>query len=647
MSIRHYFLSMDNFLDMQKKICRKLKLKYYKYAHNYIHGKINKLDFKDISFFDLSHVQINDIDDISNIVEIANKYLEGIFDILGSGELFLGDIDWHKDYISGYKWKPNIFFLNYIQESINSSSDVKYPRELSRSHQLLHCAEAFIITKDNKYAEYVVSQIDSWIDENPLMYSINWGCAMDVAIRAVNWIWALSLIQDYLIEKESFFNKVKVSLYEHGWFVYRNPEKTSPCSHNHYLADLSGQIHLGLLFRNTPEGEKWLNEGIKELYSEIRYQILPCGMSYERSTHYNRLVLELIVVPILLLKQHNYEIPQDIWSRLESMFDYIKCILPEDGNMPIIGDQDNGRLLPFGTKELNDFRYLLSIGALLFNRNDFKEFSNGYNVYCNLLIPSCTKQSFEAIKGTCSERESKAFPDAGFFVMRSKNDYLLFNVSGKGLYPEICSTTHTHSDLLSIEIISNGESFICDCGSYVYTANAEQRAYFRSTAMHNTATIDNLSQNIITKENLWDFERNAIPFVTTWNSTNEYDYIEAYHTGYLRLQSPVIHKRNVLYNKIDRNWVITDFFEMSDKHTVDIHYHFAPEVVLKKDNLVVLIKGIRNQLSMEFECDNEYNILIEDSFISRSYGKMISNKKIRINITNDRNFKIITYIKRK
>ena len=107
-------------------------------------------------------------------------------------------------------------------------------------------------------------------------------------------------------------------------------------------------------------------------------------MSYERSTNYNRLVLELIIVPVLLLKV-THEIPQDIWYRLEKMFEFIMYCLKPDGTAPIIGDQDDGRLLPFGAEETIDYRYLLSLGALLFNRPDFKHYGNGFNVYCSIL----------------------------------------------------------------------------------------------------------------------------------------------------------------------------------------------------------------------------------------------------------------------
>ena len=101
--------------------------------------------------------------------------------------------------------------------------------------------------------------------------------------------------------------------------------------------------------------------------------------------------------------------------------------------------------------------------------------------------------------------------------MRKEGNYLLFNATGKGQYPELRPGAHTHSDLFSFELFTHGRSFLIDPGSYVYTADADQRMLFRSTKMHNTVTVDGESQDIMYRENLWDFERNAIPEVQDGN----------------------------------------------------------------------------------------------------------------------------------
>lgn len=643
MSKLDYLKSIDGFCKAINRIEHKGKQILYRYIpssykKNVASAKWDKLYYPHITTTSFPAKYFLDV------LNTADSFLSGKYDILGSGELQIEKVNWSKDYKSGYEWKPGTFYTGYVQEGISTNSDVKWPREISRAHQLLQCAVAYDATQNEKYAEFVVNQILDFISSNPLMRSINWGCTMDVAIRAVNWIWALAIIQKTYQLDTSKRIIIEQSLYEHGWFIYRNPEGGMACNHNHYLADLSGQIQLGLLFRDSKEGNIWLSDGINQLYKEIRSQILPTGMSYERSTHYNRLVLELILVPVLQLKQNGYEVPQDIWYRIETMFDFISHILQPDGEVPIIGDQDNGRLLPFSDGQLNNFRYLMSLGALLFVRSDFKQLGEGYNLYCRYLVDNKTEIDFDSLPVIQNVSKSMSFPDAGFYLMRKDKDYLLFNASGKGLNPEISSTTHTHSDLLSFVLSAAGEQFLIDPGSFVYTADAEQRMYFRSTEMHNTATVDGESQNILRKENLWDFERNAIPLVQTWESNEKYDLISASHNGYCRLPDPVTHRRTIRFSKESPLWSIRDQFSAKKNHNYCLFFHVAEGIGITKENDSIILKGKTSSLQINFSTDTEINLEIINTFISRAYGVKKTGEAIVVKIHANKSFEILTNI---
>lgn len=557
----------------------------------------------------------------NELKNFANNSVEGVFNLLGSGSIKLDPIDWHTDFKTGYKWKPGIFYRRYAQEEINSSSDVKIPRELSRCHHLLKLGLIYRLTKDEKFAKTSIDHILNWIDNNPLMFSINWGCTMDVAIRSVNWIWALALLQGSSFLNREVIRIIKGSLYQHGWFIWRNPEKEPVYSANHYLADIAGQIYLGLLFQGIKEADLWLEKGKHELFREIRIEILPSGMSYERSTNYNRLVIELILYPILLLRNSGHEIPMDIWYRLEKMFEFVMYSLKPDGTSPIIGDQDNGRLLPFGVEDLNDFRYLLSIGALLYNRPDFKAHGDGFNVYCSILGGDDALERWRSIKSCSANLESRAFHDVGIYILRSKGDYLLLNASGKGLYPELGVGTHTHSDLLSFELFTHGKTFLVDPGSYIYSADAEARMMFRSTYMHNTVVIDGVSQDEILKDVLWDFKRKAIPKVTKWESNYNHDLISASHSGYSRLNDPVLHERSLSYIKKTSLWIIRDSFTGNDKHKFEWFFHFNTGIDFKIYKNVVETKCTDGKnILIDFEPKTGLIFLKKDSCVSKSYG---------------------------
>jgi uncharacterized heparinase superfamily protein len=627
-----YFQSFDAFIQLifiLRQITRKF---YYRFFRREIQKDIEKFGRKAIenqlflsginSLISLPNkLTLNSEDAVLSIGE-ADRLLQNIYNLLGSGDKVLDPMDWHTDFKTGFRWAPGTFYKDYKQEGIDTNFDVKVPRELSRCHHFLKLALSYQLTKDEKYAGLCIRQMENWIQENPLMLSINWGCTMDVAIRAINWIWALRLISGSLSLTDESVTGIKSSLYEHGWFIYRNPEKNTFNNHNHYLSDLVGQIHLGLIFQQLPEPKKWLDEGIGELYREMRMQILPTGMSYERSTNYHRLVLELLLVPILLLKRNGHEIPSDIWYRLEKMFEFIMFTLKPNGITPIIGDQDDARLLPFGCEKNTDYRYLLSLGSILFDRADFKKQGDGYNIYCAILGGENSKEKHEVLTEHTSGLTSVSFPDSGFFIMRKEDNYFLFNASGKSRYAEMLSGTHTHSDLLSFELYTQGKSFLIDPGSYVYTADAAQRKLFRSTQMHNTVAIDGESQNIIHKEVLWDFERNAIPEVIKWSSSELNDSIVARHNGYMRLKQPVSHQRTINFDKQNIIWLIKDELAGKGVHLFEWFFHFDTGIDFSiNNNEIKTLCGDGKNILIRMTGNDKIQARKEKSYVSKAYGE--------------------------
>ena len=138
---------------------------------------------------------------------------------------------------------------------------------------------------------------------------------------------------------------------EKGLFVLEN---------NHYVSDIVGLIYIGLLFRNTRQGKKWLKFGIKELKRQIKKQIYDDGCDFEASTCYHRLVLELFLYAAIFVIQDEINkkeyqtsdftktgeevLGQKYIEKLKKMFEATLYLLKPDGNMPQIGDNDNGRL---------------------------------------------------------------------------------------------------------------------------------------------------------------------------------------------------------------------------------------------------------------------------------------------------------------
>ena len=567
------------------------------------------------------------------MIKNGNHILSGKYSFLGVKNIDFENINWHKDYLSLFQWKPGTYYKNYTQVDLSNNSDVKIPRELSRSHHILQVAVAYKLTKDQRFSNFVLKQIDNWIDNNPLMYSINWGCSMDISIRAINWMWALSLISvSYNKNDEKLLKKINTSLYEHGWFIYRNLEgNIFNYNNNHYLSNLSGLIFIGEVFQDDHEAKKWTKYAKYSFFREIRLQILPSGMSFERSFHYNRLVLEIINWSFIFLNHNNHKVPQDISTILENMYNFLYITIKPDSSVPNIGDQDNGRLLPFGNEKVDDFKYLFSISSVLFNNYQMKENGNGYNIYCSQLGKKYNLKNYNNIYPyRKSTLRSKYINDAGFLIIRDGLNYMITNIKSRGNYLDSkIQTVHTHSDLLSFELFINDKTFIVDPGTYAYSSDSKLRNLYRSTIMHNTAIIDNNNQEHVNDKKIFEMSNNSNPNLELFKETNNSIFFSAYHDGYKRLKNSVIHKRTVNYNKKNKSWSISDSFLGNGTNLIETAFHFSEKVQLlshKKNSFIT--KSIGSNIKISFTSKSKFKVLKRNYLLSKVLEFFTNQKKL-------------------
>ncbi|MBM4399727.1 MAG: alginate lyase family protein [Candidatus Cloacimonetes bacterium] len=585
--------------------------------------------------------------DRDRILNAADKIVAGEYTVFGKSFDFSTKIPWNMDCLTGFAWNSGVLFKKYVQVDVNNNADVKYPRELSRFHHALILGQAFYLTKNIKYYRKYKDDILDWIKENPFMKSINWGCTQDVAIRAVNWLWGIAFFNKEIDKDKQFRKEINRCLYKHGFYIYLYPEKGFYNNHNHYISDLVGQIYLGLYFRNNRYAKDWLEWGIEELYKEIRYQILPSGVSYEKSINYNRFVAEMLFSAIILLHRNGYDIPQDILHRLESMQDFILHYIKPDGNTPVIGDQDDARLHPFSINSNLDHRYLLCIGAVMFNRGDLKYYAGKFYADCAFLLGEKAVTTFDSIDADDTHLSSKPFSDAGFYIIRDNDNYMFINNSGKSKYSELGGSTHTHSDLLSFELVMCNKSFIIDPGTFVYSGDPDLRMHFRSTKMHNTMTVDRQNQNRLQREQLWDFPEDAKPNTIMWKDDSNCVTFIGEHSGYSKLKDPVIHQRKVQYDKTERYFSIADYAIGKGKHHYQLYFHFDNDIELQiSDNSVKTMSPDNIDIELKFNCSESITIKCLEELVSKAYGSATKAKMIEVDTVAMGDFYIETIIKR-
>jgi len=526
----------------------------------------------------------------AQLIDQARRIVkEHCWPLLGFGEKCFGKeaIEWNRDPLSGFSWPLDYHAdINLIR---HDGSDARVVWELNRLSHFITLGRAYAVTSDDTFSKEFFQQLNDWRAQNPTARGVNWNCAMEVALRAINLLAAFQLFLR-APEMDDLALKEFLKLFDqHGAHIRRNLEFSHIASSNHYLADVVGLLWLGVMLPELQSASEWREFGLRELLREMDQQLLADGADNEASTGYHRLKAEIFLYSFVLCHLNGIDIDEKYWSKLRAMIDYVRAYSRPDGYAPLLGDSDSGQFLPIVRRRGDDHSYLLAVGAAV-------------------------------------------FPDAGTYVLRDDDLYLLFNASESGINGR---GSHGHNDALSIEVSAGDAAFIVDPGSYIYTSNLPERHVFRSTAYHSTVQVDGQEQNTIDQAIPFIIGNEARPRVPSWETNAEADTIVAEHYGYRRLSQPVTHRRLVRFDKRRRFWSIEDELTGEGTHEFSFRFHVAPGVdatvrpegtvelydKINRARLLIVCKKPDRQGGQLVENAIEIEPMLEPQFSSHDYGQ--------------------------
>lgn len=591
----------------------------------------------------------------SDITHEADLIKDHIFDFLGTTGKAGDHIDWCADIRTAFTWP--IYYHKDCPIFFDNDSDIVYVWELSRFQHLFAISKAFLISGDKTYLNEICSQISTWIKQNPYKMGPNWITAMDVSIRAINWILVLCLIEPGLKKKRFFMTRVLVLLYLHGKFLENNlPLRRHRSGKwigtNHHMATLAGLIYLGFLFKDTSFGERWLHIGKSMLFSEIEEQFHPEGDNFEKATCYHRLVSEVATSCIIILRINNYEIPEHILVKMAKAYQFIVDYTRPDGKAPQVGDTDDGRLYRLGSyfnDDVASHSHLVELGKVLFHGHT--DISAGrdvplreeniwlsYKILRENKLPTDCNNKCDFAPGRKS-----SYPRTGFYIYRGHDSYTLLLAGGVGTKS---IGNHSHNDPLSFEICFRGVPLVIDPGCHVYTGNLDDRFLYRSTCMHNTVQVDDQEINGIEKKKVFLMDEWAFPKVEKFEQHEDRVVWQATHYGFCHGDNKIIHERKVsiFFKQKKPHWLIQDVLiplDLYDGERLpsvyrDMEYNGDKSYVSKLSFHLNMAKKVRKLLHMQ-EIDNIRTWLGAEieKYISFNAGYEIE--------TGDTIFKIISF----
>lgn len=593
-------LSKMPFKELPYRVHQLLKKRIDKliYSRNKNRPELSSIEFSGKSLSEISGWEFYiRLEDEAGLLREADSFLKHVFDFFGIKYDFGDEINFHLDPKTGKSWAIK-FWGDIDFRDGQTIGGIKFAWELNRLHHLPKLASAYIVTGDNKYLDEIFRQLDSWLKTNPYPQGINWIMGIELGIRLVNLYYVVSTLNDldFTPERKEIISRF-IAL--HGHHLARYPSKHTSRG-NHALAEAIGLFCAGLMMPHISKASKWEAEGKRILEQESVRQIFPDGSSFEHSIPYLQFVIDHFLIFYLLSKRHGVTIDPNVEKRLSSACNFLVLLIDKFGNIPMIGDSDDGYLIKFWFGEHNNYLSILNTCAILFNRPEWIHPRADLDAKSVFLVGKQAVSKWEKLrKEDRWQKKSAYLPQAGLgIIYYSQDDTEIQFVGNSG--PLGCEPLggHGHADALSFWLSVNGQPFFIDPGTYLYHSGGKWRRYFRSTQAHNTIQVDGQDQSEQVADLMFESFYNISDVF--WEDRAADIVWSAAHDGYHRLADPLVHKRKVTFFKNESAFEIVDELTCSGEHDIKICFHLHPAIeVEQSDNNSFLLKSRANSIQLQ------------------------------------------------
>jgi hypothetical protein len=497
-------------------------------------------------------------------------------------ELLIDDsINFHLDIFSGKSFP--LSFSKTIDMRTDRFGSAKVVWEVNRLNFLLPMLINYKATGDTKKLDLFVSIMTSWDKQNPYLKGINWYSNIEVNLRLMNWYWCWLLLENDTAwqqdEKyENFRNTTWLPLiYKHCCYSARNPSYFSSAN-NHLVSEYTGLFMASTLWE-FPESQKWLKKTRAGLEKEIILQHSEQGVNKEEASGYIQFITDFFLLACIAADHRGIPFSEKYKDRLKAICFYINNILDMQGNHPRYGDEDDARvLLPDGDASVNNYISILNTAAVLFNKPELKRHGAAWDMKSHLLTTHINGlYAWNHLEPHDTPSGSAFYEKEGHFIMRKHSDnnkeiFCHFDAAPLG-YLSIAA--HGHADALSMILTIDGYPFLVDPGTYAFHTHSQWRKYFASTLAHNTVTINNTDQALLSGPTLWlEHYKSSILKAKT---TPEFDSVSATHNGYQK--NNISHTRTISFDKQKDFFTIVDGIHSAKSgYYVNIPFHLHPGV---------------------------------------------------------------------
>lgn len=547
-----------------------------------------KLDIK--FFFESKETLIIPRDRNDELKAEVDGILKGEFTFFSASKFTLGkNYDWITNPDTGFKYNIHKHWVD-INDYSKEAGDIKYVWEKSR-FTYLNTVIRYDYHFEEDLSEFVFTEIEDWINKNPINCGPNYKCSQEISLRSFNWIFALHYYKNSPALTTQRFEQIMHVLYWQAKHVFNNINFSRiAVRNNHAITECLGIYIFGLMFPFLPESEQWKRAGKKWLEEEVAYQIYEDGTFLQFSMNYHRVVIQLLTWAIQINRLNDKPFKDIIYKRAIASTKFLNaCMNEENGMLPNYGANDGALFFKLSNQSFRDYRPQLEVLSICLEQNwDKSNFEDKfwYGLKQKPVASIARVENTKWVKSNINR-----FDQGGYYTIRDTNNSLTFIRCGNH------KDRPSQADNLHLDIWVAGENILRDAGSYKYNTDESNIRYFLGSQSHNTVTLGSNDQMLKGNRFIWYYwtqckGASIAEFEDSFLFTGEI-------TAFTFLEKDIRHKRTVLKKKEKLYWEIKDEVLHNTGIPIKQYWHPNPSFF---DRFEIRAKDIAgNEITAQYE----------------------------------------------